>query len=133
MLLDGAIKFSELGREGLIEKNYEKSFTSINRAEDIVMELLESLRPEVDPAMCAKLNDLYLYLYLQLVRASSERDIAVMDNVVKLLKFERETWSLVMKKLDVERFAGSASSQPTANSAATGSLSTGRAAISMHG
>lgn len=110
MLLDGAVKFAELGREGLLEKNYEKAFNNINRAEAIVNELRDSLKPEVDPKLCAKLNDLYLYLYLQLVKACSERSVPTIDNVIKLLKYERETWLMLMKKLDDERGVNSGGS-----------------------
>jgi len=107
MLLDGAVKFARLGREGLAEKNYEKSFNNISRAEDIVMELREALRPEAEPELCAKLNDLYLHIYLQLVRASSEKNIDVLDQVIELLDYECETWRLAMGQVN-----GSAGNRP---------------------
>lgn len=106
MLLDGAIKFAELGRDGLVAKDYEKSFTNISRAEDIVMELLESLKPEVDPDLCEKLKNLYVYLYLELVRASSEKDVARIEEVIRLLRYERETWQLAMAQLESDRRGG---------------------------
>lgn len=100
MLLDGAVKFARLGRDGLAVKNYEQSFNSISRAEDIVMELRESLRPDAEPELCQKLNDLYLHIYLQLVRASSEKNIEVLDQVIALLEYECETWRMAMGKLN---------------------------------
>ena len=102
LLLDGAIKFAELGRDGLVAKDYEKSFKNISRAEDIVMELLEALKPEVDPDLCEKLKSLYVYLYLELVRASSEKDVARIEEVIRLLRYERETWQLAMAQLASE-------------------------------
>ncbi len=102
MLLEGAIKFAEIGRDGLLAKDYEKSFTNISRAEDIVMELLEALRPDVDPELCEKLKSLYVYLYLELVRASSEKDVARIEEVIRLLRYERETWQLAMQQMASE-------------------------------
>lgn len=111
MLLDGAIRFAERGREGLAEKDYEKSFTNISRAEDIVMELLDSLDPEAEPKLCAKLKSLYVFLYLELVRASSEKDVARIEEVIRLLRYERETWRMAMEKLTPRRRDGSAAAQ----------------------
>lgn len=109
MLLDGAVKFARLGRDGLAAKDYEQSFNSISRAEDIVMELRESLKPEAEPELCRKLNDLYLHIYLQLVRASSEKNIAVLDQVIALLEYECETWRMAMAELNG---AGADSARP---------------------
>ncbi len=99
MLLDGALRFCRVGREGLAAKNYEQSYNGLSNAKNILMELVTSLRDEIDPDLCAKLRGLYMFMYRRLVDANLEKNPAIVDEVVSLLEFERETWVLLMDKL----------------------------------
>jgi hypothetical protein len=47
-------------------------------------------------------------MYTQLMQASSQRDPALVDEVVKLLRFERQTWSMVLEQLAQENKAAGA-------------------------
>lgn len=130
MLLDGALKFAHQGREGLTKKNYEQSFTGISSCREIIMELLTTIKPEHAPEICEKVKALYTFMYTQLVEASMERSIAKIDNVIKLLEFERETWVLVMQKVAQER-AGT--SKPTLSLVGGETPGRGAAGMSMPG
>ena len=107
MLLDGAIRFAEQGREGLAGGDFEVSFNGLSRCRDILMELLNSLRPEHDPDLCQKLSALYTYMYSRLIDAGSNRDAEAVDEVLGLLRYERETWSMLLEKLASENEAAS--------------------------
>lgn len=106
LLLEGAIKFARQGREGLERKNFEQSFAGLGQARDIVMELLTTIKPEHDPALCEKVKALYTFMYTRLVEASMEKSSAKADEVIKLLEYERETWVLLMQKLASEKGPG---------------------------
>lgn len=106
LLLDGAIKFACQGREGLAKKNYEASYNGITQCRDIVLELLTTIKPEFDPELAERVKAIYAFLYTRLVEASMEKSTAKLDEVIKLLEYERETWSLLMQKLAEERAAG---------------------------
>ena len=116
MLLDGAIKFLKQGREGLERKDYEASFNGLSQSRNIILELCNSVRPEVAPDLCERVRSLYTYMYVQLVEASHEKDSAKAGKILDLLEYERETWVLAMEKAAAER-AGDA---PAAPDAATG-------------
>lgn len=107
MLFDGAIRFAEKARAGLDEKNYEQLHNSITRCQDIVMELINSLRPEYDPDLCDKLTALYVFIYTRLMNAGSRRKIAPLDEALELLRYERDTWAMVLKKLAGENQSAS--------------------------
>jgi flagellar secretion chaperone FliS len=115
MLLDGAIKFAHQGREGLANRNYEQSFTGISQCREIVLELLTSIKPEVDAELAARVRAVYTFMYTTLVEASMERKIEKLDKVLKLLGYERETWALLMQKLAEERGAGQGPGMPAAD------------------
>ncbi len=103
MLLEGALRFARQGADGLRERNFEKSYQGIHQCQDILMELINALRPEVAPDLCRRLAALYTYMYRRLMEASSQRDADIVDEVIKLLDYERETWVMAMEKLRQER------------------------------
>lgn len=107
LLLDGAVRFARQAREGLEKKDWEKSYEGFTSCRNIVMELISSMKPEVEPELCARLSSLYTFIYSELMYASHERDIARLDKAIELLEYERETWSLLLERLASERAAGS--------------------------
>lgn len=105
MLLDGAVKFARQGRDGLIARNHEAAFNGISQCRDIVLELLTTIKPEFDPELCERVKALYTFMYTQLVEASMERSTEKLDKVIGLLEFERETWVLLIDRLNEDRAA----------------------------
>lgn len=107
MLFDGAIRFLRNGRKGLEAKDFDVSYTNISKAQKIVLELSNSLQPNVMPEVTEKLTALYTYIYRLLIEASTQRDTEPLDESLKLLKYERETWALLMEKANAGNTAGS--------------------------
>lgn len=98
MLLDGALRFLHQGREGLEKKNFDAVYTGFTKCRNIVLELMNSVRPDTDPELKQRINGVYTFLYLHLTEASFERDIVKADKCLALLEYERETWVLAMQK-----------------------------------
>lgn len=103
MLLDGAIKFTRQGRQGLSAGNHEQSYEGFTQARAIISELMTSMRTDVAPELCQQVRSLYTFLYTELVGASMERDIARADRVIEMLGYERETWVMLMDSLKTDR------------------------------
>ncbi len=122
MLFDGAIKFAENARRGLQESDYETSYNGISRCQAILMELINSLCPDQDPDLCKKLSALYTFMYTRLIAASSDRDPAIVGEVLELLRYERETWSMLIEKLAQDQM-GDAIEDSTASNNSAGSES----------
>jgi flagellar protein FliS len=115
MLLDGAIKFLEQGKAGLESRDYETSYNGISRCQNILMELLNGLKPEKEPELCAKLSGLYTFMYTRLIKACIEKDLAIAEEVLDLLRYERETWSLLMQQMANENASGAAAASDIAD------------------
>src|SRR5258708_1729569 len=98
MLYDGAIRFAEQARPALESKNWEVSYNMISKAQKIIAELLSSLKHDVSPEMCAKLASLYNYIYRKLVEANSAHQMDSLDEALRLLRYQRETWAMLMEK-----------------------------------
>lgn len=141
LLIEGALRFVRMGRDGLANKDFEKVFEGFSQGRDIVSELLTGLRPEQAPDMCANLSAIYNYIFRLIVRASLEKDISAADEAIQLLEYERETWVMVMEKLAQERAGktvknGAPASVPSASAPerpATYAPPKGRASISISG
>ncbi|MFN5496871.1 MAG: flagellar export chaperone FliS [bacterium] len=116
MLLDGAIRFTEQAKRGYESKDYEQAYNGTTRAQAILMELVTSLRHDVSPELCKNVAAVYTFLYTSLVKASMEKDIATVDDVLRILRYERETWLLCIDALARENHAASALQEtPTAS------------------
>lgn len=100
MLFDGCLKFCRQGRIELEreKRDFEAIYENFMRAQKIVLELSTSLNHSVNPEVCQKLSALYTYVYRLLVDANVERDVAKVDEAIKLMEYERETWDLLMKQ-----------------------------------
>ncbi|MFN0012370.1 MAG: flagellar export chaperone FliS [Phycisphaerales bacterium] len=121
MLIEGAIKFCRQGQEALARKDFEGCHKGYTRCREIILELMNTMRANVDPELCGRLSGIYTFMYTQLVESSATKDAAKADQVIALLEYDRETWLLLMKKLAEQKGAGAAAptDAPPANAAAT--------------
>lgn len=103
MLYDGAMVFGEQARAALLARNYEESYTLIVRVQRIVLELNCSLKHDVSPDLCTKLAALYNYAYLKLVEANVEHRIEAIDEALRVLKYQRETWAMLLDQLGKQK------------------------------
>jgi flagellar protein FliS len=108
MLYDGAIRFGEQARLALEEKNYEQSYHNISRVQKIITEMSSTLKPEVAPELCQKLAALYTYVYRKLVDANVDHKIEALDEALSLLRFQRETWTMLLDQLGKTKAAAAA-------------------------
>lgn len=103
LLLEGALKFTRQARQALDTRDYETLFHGTDSARNIVLELITTIRPELNPSLAEQVRSLYTFLYVRLTEASFEKNQTKFDEVINLLEYERETWVLLMQKLASER------------------------------
>jgi len=118
LLLNGALRYAHQGRDGLAKGDFEASYEGISRCQQCVMELLSALRPGLAPELCARLSGLYTFMFTRLMSASSERNPAIVDEVIGLLEYERETWVLAMEEMARSGAAGGTPSDDSESSSA---------------
>ena len=108
MLYDGALRFGEQARVALREKRYEDSYRLISKVQKIIAELSVTLKPEVAPDMCKKLAALYTFVYRKLIEANIDHQLASMDEALNILRYQRETWAMLLDQLGKKRAAEAA-------------------------
>jgi flagellar protein FliS len=103
LLYDGAIRFTLQGRDAVERKDWETAFQKLTRAQHIILEMQAGLNFEVSPALCKRVVSIYEFLYRKLVDACVQRDLAAIDDAVKVLRMERETWQILVDKTHAAR------------------------------
>jgi len=102
MLYEGAIRFCRQAKEKLQKRDYDSSYQLIHRAEQIALELIRGLRPEIAPALCAKLNDIYQFLYRRLFEANVTQNAAALDDCIRVFTVLKDNWVELMQKLQTD-------------------------------
>lgn len=112
MLIDGAIRFATRGLEALQRSDFADLFNNIERALKIVAELQAGLRRDINPQVVDEMQRLYDFVYRRLIDANSARDPVAVEDALRILRHHRETWRLVIEKVDQERRQAAAPAAP---------------------
>ncbi len=106
MLFDGAIRFAEQGRAFIDEKRFDRSCDALARAQNILIALINGLRPEQAPELCRRQAGLYLFVYKQLVLGNAQRDPAPIADALRILAILRQTWLDLLLQLQAQHPGG---------------------------
>lgn len=99
MLYDGALRFGEQAKAALEKKEFENSYHMISRVQKIITEMNGSLKHDVAPELCGKLAALYNFVYRKLVEANVEHKIESLEEALGILRYQRETWVMLLDQL----------------------------------
>jgi flagellar protein FliS len=108
MLYDGCIRYATQAREAIERKDYETSYDKLTRAQHIILEMQNGLNYEVNRGLCERVASIYNFLYRKLVDASVRRDVDAIDDALRVLRIERETWQILVDKVNKVRAPDSA-------------------------
>jgi len=117
MLYDGAIRFSLQARDAIEARDYETSYNKLSRAQAIILEMQNGLRPEVNRELCERMAAIYAFIYRKLVDASVHHSVSDLDDALKILRYQRETWVMLIDKVNqarVEQAAAGPTEAPAA-------------------
>ncbi|MBU3193978.1 flagellar export chaperone FliS [Clostridium algidicarnis] len=97
MLLDGAVKFSKIGRQAIEDKDIKKAHENIVKTQDIFYELINSLDVQKGGQWAEGLLKVYEFIIDRLVNANIKKDITIMDEVIPIIEDVRNTWEEAYK------------------------------------
>ncbi len=99
MLYDGAIRFSLQARDAVDNNEHETSYNKLTRAQHIILEMQNGLNHDANPELCKRVSSIYNFLYNKLIDASVNRNVQAIDDAVRILRIERETWQILVDKV----------------------------------
>jgi len=120
MLIEGAIRFGERARYLWSQNEDAAANEALVRCQDIMSELLSGLAPAKGTELAAQMGAIYLFIYRRFMEASVHRDEQKLNDALRILHEERETWRQLCIKLSGSRpHVAFAADEPSA----TGGLS----------
>ena len=95
MRYNGCLKFIRLAKKGIENENIEQKNVNIQKAQNIINELMVTLNPEVE--ISNQMRPLYDYMNRQLIQANIKNDVEILSEVEGLVSEFRDTWKEVLK------------------------------------
>lgn len=103
MLYNGCIKFIKQAMKDLEANNYEGKNTNIQKAQNIIRELLITLDPKVE--ISKQFQPLYEFMLEQLTQANIENNKEKLEQVLELVTEFRDTWKQALIKYRKQQFS----------------------------
>lgn len=95
MLYDGAIKFCNMAKEAIDEKDIMKANFNIQKAQRIIVHLRSTL--DMKYPVAEEFDAVYDYIYRRLVESNIRKDNEILEDALKHIRTMRETWISVMR------------------------------------
>ncbi|EDU36119.1 flagellar protein FliS [Clostridium sporogenes] len=92
MLVDGAVKFSKIARQAILDKDIVKAHENLVKTQDIFYELMATLDVNQAETWGPQLMSIYEFIVRRLGEANIKKDTKIMDEVIPLIEDIRDTW-----------------------------------------
>lgn len=97
MILDGAVKFSKIARQAILDKDFQKANENIIKSENIYYELIATLDVENGGEWAVSMMAVYDFIIRRLTDANIKKDVSIMDEIIPLIEEVRDTWEEAYK------------------------------------
>lgn len=97
MLVEGAVKFSKIGRQAILDNDIKKAHDALVRTQDIFSELMVSLDTK-QGEWAEQLFRVYAFIKEKLIEANISKNIEIIDEILPLIEDINETWKEAYKR-----------------------------------
>ncbi|MDR1485458.1 MAG: flagellar export chaperone FliS [Planctomycetaceae bacterium] len=98
LLVEAAIKNIHRTKQAWQESRFDVGIETLTVAQNIISEILCSLDMEGNPTIAKQLASIYLFIFRRLAEGAMWHDDAKLDDALRVLNAERETWRQVCDK-----------------------------------
>jgi flagellar protein FliS len=102
MLYDRAIVLLNKAKKEISEKQYEAKGLTLDKASEIVFELLTTLDKDKGGEIASSLANLYNFVLHEITDANSKLNIKSLDNAIKILSELRESWESIKDNKEID-------------------------------
>ncbi|KON86294.1 flagellar biosynthesis protein FliS [Sporosarcina globispora] len=103
MLYNGCLKFIHQAKKAIVDHNIEAKNTNIQKAQNIIQELMVTLNMDVE--VSKNMMSLYDYMNRRLMEANIRNETAILDEVEGLVTEFRDTWKEVIQVNRQKKFS----------------------------
>ncbi|WP_138202682.1 flagellar export chaperone FliS [Haloimpatiens lingqiaonensis] len=97
MLVDGAVKFSKIARQAIVDKDIKKAHENIVKTQNIFYELIVTLDVNRGGEWAKNLVSVYQFIVDRLVQANIKKDVDIMNEVIPLIEDVKDMWDQAYK------------------------------------
>lgn len=97
MLVDGAVKFSKISRQAILDKNVKKAHENIVKTQNIFYELMATLDVANGGEWTQNLMNIYDFITRRLTDANIKKSEEIMIEIIPLIEDVRDTWNEAYK------------------------------------
>ncbi|MTV49935.1 flagellar export chaperone FliS [Heliobacillus mobilis] len=101
LLYDGALRFTKMAIKAIDEKNVQESHRNISRAQDIIMELMETL--DMSQEVAHQLMVLYDFILHSLTEGNVKKDKTHLIHAQEFLQDLKDTWVEAIKQSRIQK------------------------------
>lgn len=98
MLVEGAAKFSKIGRQAILDKDVKKAHENIVKTQNIFYELMATMDVAKGGEWAESLMKVYEFIARRLADANIKKDVVIMDEIIPLIDDVRDTWNEAYKR-----------------------------------
>ena len=102
MLYDRAIVLLSKAKDEIAEKQYEAKGHSLDKASDIILELITTLDKDKGGEMASSLANLYNFVLREINNANIKLNTKSLDNAIKILSELRESWESIKDNKEID-------------------------------
>jgi len=102
LLIEAAIKNIHRVKRFWETDDTEGAFQSLTRIQDIVTEILSSLDMKGSPEIAQSLAAIYVFIFRKVVAVRGPEDMDSLDDALKVLMAERQSWKEICEKFGVK-------------------------------
>jgi flagellar protein FliS len=95
MLYNGCLKFLNLAKKAIEEKNITEKNTNLQKAQNIINELMVTLNMDIE--ISKQMMALYDFVRIKLIEANVKNDLAALEEAESIMIEFRDTWKEVIK------------------------------------
>lgn len=103
MLFNALIKFVTKAKNAIETKDIQESHNNIVKAQNILIEFIETLDFSVNEELATNLKSLYEYNIQLLMRANIKKDLNAITESLNMLQGLRDTWKQAVDMLKKEK------------------------------
>ncbi len=102
MLYDRAIVLLNKAKDEISEKQYEAKGNTLDKASDIITELITTLDKDKGGEIASSLANLYNFVLREISNANSKLDTKSLENAIKILSELRESWENIKDNKEID-------------------------------
>lgn len=93
MLLDGAVRFSKIARQAVLEKDTKKAHEFLIKTQNIFYELIITLDMSKAGDWGKNMVSVYEFIIKRLTDANMKKDASIIEEIIPLIESIKDTWN----------------------------------------